>query len=336
MVTSSSDAEYDYTLLELPKDVAALFESGDGTPLVIRGGCDSDAVLCAHNTAYSVRLVSTSNTLLLAKEDRVVSTLSVYAELAPASTAAAVAHVRALLADCAFSMDHARGPRVSLAQLYEVVQASDTQIRAALEECGAFEFDACVRTVDPVFLNQFIQLFIAAIDIFDKDTNALTKQDALDMMAEHEIPDPVIEHCLTLVGEETVAGSGIYALSHRKICRITGSETLMSLEAQNTPINEFMKLWRKATPSSFDLSLDHLQGIYLIEGDLNQTINKSALPASPKERLEYLFTIRRKWAANDIRPYIEDLAENKKKLDLLLLKYARLSRAGDIVYYSAR
>ena len=66
------------------------------------------------------------------------------------------------------------------------------------------------------------------------------------------------------------------------------------------------------------------------------TCRKSNLPFSPKERLEQLFLVKRKWLADDLIPFIEDLAENKKKLDVLLLKYARVSNSEGRVYYTSR
>jgi sister chromatid cohesion protein DCC1 len=63
---------------------------------------------------------------------------------------------------------------------------------------------------------------------------------------------------------------------------------------------------------------------------------KSNLPFSPKERLEQLFLVKRKWLAEDLIPFIEDMAENKKKLDVLLLKYARVSNSEGRVYYTSR
>lgn len=54
------------------------------------------------------------------------------------------------------------------------------------------------------------------------------------------------------------------------------------------------------------------------------------------ERLEQLFIARRKWSREELLPYIFDLADDSKKLDLLLLKYARLSRVRDVLFYSKR
>ncbi|KAI9352549.1 hypothetical protein DFJ73DRAFT_349558 [Zopfochytrium polystomum] len=102
-----------------------------------------------------------------------------------------------------------------------------------------------------------------------------------------------------------------------------------------------MKEWRNETPPEFEINLDLLKGHYLIEYQDSTTATirhfpKSCLPPSAKERLEHLFQIRRKWVREDLLPYVDDLAEDDKKLELLLLKFGRTSREAGVTYYSRR
>ncbi|KAJ3061231.1 Sister chromatid cohesion protein DCC1, partial [Podochytrium sp. JEL0797] len=353
-----------YRLLQLPPDVASLFESGSGTSLSIRGSEDDDAVLTTASNTFAIKDVHSSNSLILVNRNpkdpelmlleqdleeptadenyTVAASLATYIEInriVPKSKDQLI-H---LLTPSTYHGPYLEQKRVSKLDaadmnLYSwdvlcgIVQASDEELRSSLDDLGAVELDGSFRLISPAFLNEFIQLFVASAEIEEKDTSAITIQDALQMMDEHEIPEAVILHCLRLISDEvSEAGSGIHKLSPQKICRATGIQVLMSIK-HKASLHKFLKEWRKVTPGAFEISLECLKGLYLLEE--NTTSNqheifyfpKSNLPPIAKDRLDHLFQIRRKWTSTDMMPYIDDLAENKKKLDLLLLKFTRLSK----------
>lgn len=64
--------------------------------------------------------------------------------------------------------------------------------------------------------------------------------------------------------------------------------------------------------------------------------NHILLSMDAKSRFEYLFKARSKWTQDEIVPYIEDLATDKKKLDAMLLKYARASGEKNHITYTSR
>lgn len=103
------------------------------------------------------------------------------------------------------------------------------------------------------------------------------------------------------------------------------------------------------------------QGLCLLHEEPNgpviQYFPKALLPLDAKSRLETLFQVRKKWLYADILPYskyitstvtckcmqsliiivlVSDLAPSTKKLDAILLKYARMSRVDDQAYYTSR
>ncbi|KAJ1555713.1 hypothetical protein HK405_014183, partial [Cladochytrium tenue] len=61
---------------------------------------------------------------------------------------------------------------------------------------------------------------------------------------------------------------------------------------------------------------------------------RAGLPADAKARLRELFAACRRWTRPELMPYVEDLVDDAKKLEPLLLKYARVSRpaVGDALY----
>jgi len=53
-------------------------------------------------------------------------------------------------------------------------------------------------------------------------------------------------------------------------------------------------------------------------------------------RFADLFLTRGRWKAEDIKPYLSDIAVDTKDLDKLLLKYARALTDKDGSWYTAR
>ena len=53
-------------------------------------------------------------------------------------------------------------------------------------------------------------------------------------------------------------------------------------------------------------------------------------------RFTDLFLTRERWKAEDIAPYLSDIAVDTKDLDKLLLKYARALTDNDGLSYTAR
>ena len=60
------------------------------------------------------------------------------------------------------------------------------------------------------------------------------------------------------------------------------------------------------------------------------------LTTHPAMRFTDLFLTRERWKAEDIKPYLSDIAVDTKVLDKLLLKYARALTDKDGSWYTAR
>jgi hypothetical protein len=103
-------------------------------------------------------------------------------------------------------------------------------------------------------------------------------------------------------------------------------------------LNEFEE--SVASLPNISISLDHLEGLYLIEEiAMKKKIRyypKHILPFDPKGRFHQLFLARSKWDKNDILPFVSDLAGNTKELDRLILKHSRVSRVGKGIFLTNR
>jgi hypothetical protein len=97
-------------------------------------------------------------------------------------------------------------------------------------------------------------------------------------------------------------------------------------------------------PRSAHLTNCSLQGNIL--STRNPYINTSAsvityfpasdLPSDPARRFADLFLTRTRWKAEEISPFLIDIAVDNKERDKLLLKYARAVTDSDGVWYTAR
>lgn len=69
LVTPARHVTYDYRLIEVPPDLEAYWERGEG-PLTFNGRVSDEAVLVTRNATYAVRQVSQTNSLLLCGLER--------------------------------------------------------------------------------------------------------------------------------------------------------------------------------------------------------------------------------------------------------------------------
>jgi sister chromatid cohesion protein DCC1 len=63
---------------------------------------------------------------------------------------------------------------------------------------------------------------------------------------------------------------------------------------------------------------------------------RSALPLDSVARFGALFSIRERWKAEEIEPFLTDIAIDSKERDKLLLKYGRALTDAGVVWYTAR
>lgn len=113
---------------------------------------------------------------------------------------------------------------------------------------------------------------------------------------------------------------------------------------------QFLELWR-SIPGVDDASLEMLKGFVLVEDaqprkedQMIAYFPKTELSLDPATRglsrsrarryvsrqlvttgFRQLFERRQRWSEADFIPFVEDLVPNKKALDTLLLKFARVS-----------
>ncbi|KAJ3158272.1 Sister chromatid cohesion protein DCC1 [Geranomyces michiganensis] len=340
------DANADsFFLLELPAEVAALYGStpslspkaqatnDDSSPLlVIRGLPNDEAVLCTRDATYAIREVQTSNTTLLTREHSsgytVDACLSGYMELVP--TRPRVDKLRELLEEAPYD-----GP---------VEEERERSKRVVL-------ISSAYRVLSPQYLATSLRLLLASLAAEDLDCYNLALEECVSAMAGEadEVPESVVRGIVDQFWVENPDGRR--AIDEGKIARFFGEGLLQNAESRKTPLATFLTTWASALPPPVTLpasphaALAYIAGLYLLNDTTtpNPSIMyfpKRALPPDAKPRFEALFRMRRRWKRDEMLPYIDDLAPTEKKLDAILLKFARTSKdppaEGGATVYTSR
>jgi sister chromatid cohesion protein DCC1 len=71
-------------------------------------------------------------------------------------------------------------------------------------------------------------------------------------------------------------------------------------------------------------------------GDMLTYFPSSDLPVDPPSRFIDLFLTRPRWKADEIAPFLSDIAVNTKDRDKLLLKYTRATTDSDGLWYTKK
>ncbi|KAJ3049463.1 Sister chromatid cohesion protein DCC1 [Rhizophlyctis rosea] len=228
--------------------------------------------------------------------------------------------------------------------LHELVQASNEELLQGLKEVEALEIDGHWRLLDPAYQETVLRLLIVSAIADDIPLSHMTLEDAARLLNDADdddgIPKSVSMHVLIAFADKDGENEQTYAISSSKVCRFLGQQLLANSTRHSQSLTSFLQSWSENVPEPFEVEIDMLKGTALIHNDeLPRTIQyfpKSTLPSEAKQRFERLFDVKRKWSYDELLPYIDDLAPDKKKLDALLMKYARMSKSANTMFYTSR
>lgn len=202
------------SLMEVPKEISALIEKGN--ELYLKGGSDTDVVLCTTNKTYTMKMVETSNQLFLVPPSNgnylLECSLNDYYELKP--TAPRVQLIKEILKNSTYtglemnitedidlvdnnntntnenSEKEVKEERttklgfVSRQELEEVVQASRDEIDEALRSIGVVEVNGKMRVLDKKLVKSVARELLDTIMIQGWNMLAINEEDCI-----REMPD---------------------------------------------------------------------------------------------------------------------------------------------------
>ncbi|KAG2180468.1 hypothetical protein INT44_003472 [Umbelopsis vinacea] len=349
-------------LLELPPDLLEELTT-NSSPLYIKGATDEEAVLCTKKKTYSVRQVNLSNSLLLASnsQDGILPVYNIKdtqfstIELLPCLPR--IEKLDTILNPTMYTGPENEGTIQSKGQLYtydnllSLIQASEQELQQELKRRHVVVIDGYYRLIHPRYLHRIIDAVITSAEIHDMELTRISVDQCRQyLMEEFELnmlDEDVLTKCLETASDEQTAADGTYCFNETKLCRLLGERLLVAERGKQWQLDEFLELWQKRTPHPFEAKLEMLRGLYIktpksrssgesLSNWLISYFPLSELPADPAGRFSHLFLEQKQWVPEDILPFIEDLAPDKKKLDALLLKFTRSQKLDGRVVYGSR
>ncbi|KAI0051203.1 hypothetical protein FA95DRAFT_1485775 [Auriscalpium vulgare] len=353
-----------YRLLELPPDLCKLVESSLDTytplNLTIKGSTDDDAVLCTAEKTYNIRSVVLSNSVLViapvGSEDAgeagdsnvsIQESLHEILELVPAvpKLHRLTGLLRGLEWDDGNEVeveeDHdQRRRRYTYAQAQSELQASEHELARAIKDKHILILNNLLRPISPTYLHTILELLLAQLVSLSQPHHAASVPELTSALEQdHEVRREVSMQVMRWFGEVVEGGGGLWRMDVGAVVRQVGLGILRHHKEEPIVEDIFIKKWQDAVGDTFSssVSLDLLSGNYLtaLSGRLTY-FPLSELPTDPAARFTDLFITRARWRAEDVTPFLIDIAVDAKDREKLLLKYARAVTDNEGVWYTAR
>ncbi|KAJ3537045.1 hypothetical protein NM688_g6747 [Phlebia brevispora] len=361
-----------FKLLELPADLCKLIESSLDTPpsLVIKGDSNEHAVLCTADKTYTVRSVVLSNSILTVtppragefehgSSDDLVIRDQIHEVLELVPCLPKLDKLGGLLRgreydegrddeeDMDEDMDDGR-PTKRRKLTYEdaraMLQASDVELENGLKTRRVLTLRGELRPIAPSHLTTILELLLNYLVSLSLSHEAAPIEDlAAALEEDHEIRREVSRQVMAWFGETK---GGLWTMDTSATVREVGIGIMRAYKNDPIAEDEFLKKWRATVGDKFEsvVDLNLLSGNYLSSPSqfieppvpLLTYFPASALPVDPAQRFGDLFLTRPRWKAEDIAPFLTDIAFDHKERDRLLLKFARAVTDSEGVWYTAR
>lgn len=298
----------------------------------LRGQLDEDAVLCTRSKTYAVKFVGNSNSVLLIPSSDQFSHES-HIKRTDEEVVASVIKValgNMELVEIAPKVDKlklllSRNP-LKLGELTEtgdldemididknlyrwddltdMVQASDEELRTALNAFSAVEINGYWRIVDEGYMDAILNILLQNSILNDWSLNALNEDEVVGVLESDGFTRKIARHCLQVYGSK-VDMESLWRLDERKVCVHFARGILRGGKMK---MESFMEEWRRKVPERMSVNFDILEGEVLTETLGIQTwvyaYSISSLPCDPAARFSALFHERKKWEWRDLNPYI--------------------------------
>ncbi|KAG7449115.1 uncharacterized protein BT62DRAFT_979176 [Guyanagaster necrorhizus] len=362
--TSSSTESGTFKLIELPSDLCKLIESAieSSNPprFTVRGQTGEDAVLCTNDTTYTMRSVVLSNSVLVVtppnasdldlSDDSIVIRDQVNEILELAPTVPRLHKLLAMLRGNEYDEQSAeedmdddqegnKRNQVMFEDARSVIQASDMELSRGLIDMHILIVNGELRPIAPGYLKTILEMILNLLVSHSLSHAATSVEILSSALADvHEVPRTVSTQVMGWFGE---IRQGIWKMDVTSVVREVGLSILRPFKDNPIAEDDLLTTWKSVVGDAFEslVSVELLSGNYLTapsRNDLFRYFPSSALPVEPAPRFADLFLSRSRWKAEDIEPFLADIAINSKERDKLLLKYARSINDSGTVWYTSR
>eukprot|EP00041_Stephanoeca_diplocostata_P020140 m.444073 g.444073 ORF g.444073 m.444073 type:complete len:371 (-) comp21486_c0_seq2:856-1968(-) len=341
-----------HKLMEIPPELVQHIQ--EGSNISFKGDESEAIVLCTDDATFSVKVASTSNTLyitdavdpegsttIFSSESpacNIVGSVSSYLELV--SCPPRVEKLKILLSKCPYRGNFSEADSednsarstspLSWQQLVDQIQASDAEIRSALELLHAFELDGCWRLLDDTYATEKFSLILTSAVAEGWDLGKLSIAEVTASLEGHDTPLIVVQVLLKKYGTavDVDGKTECYALSMDEIMKFEAIK-LLKMNAR-WPFDDFWATWSDTVPDGAKPRVELLAGIGLVYetetgGREKEVVFYPAneLSSDPKTRMAELFKFKSTWTADDISPYLSDVAVGGLTVEKILFKFAR-------------
>lgn len=246
-------------------------------------------------------------------------------------------------------------------RLLNEVQASRAQLIQELRRLDTLCLDGSYWLVDDAYMLEVLEVVMATILAEGIPLDSIPVQQVVDYMRDDVIEvagyllDPsVVRHCCLAFSVSRTATAELVSFDYEKAARLVARNLMRNMSG--CELDTFMEQWQVAfdrimSGDSREVTADWLRGIALIQGETSTSVEftslltkkptvtmllKESLPYEAEDRFKALFKIQSKWKQHDLLPYVNDLAEDEKKLNAILLKNTRSTIIDNVKWYNSR
>ncbi|KJA30199.1 hypothetical protein HYPSUDRAFT_125678 [Hypholoma sublateritium FD-334 SS-4] len=355
-------------LVELTPDLITLIENAirdhEDLSLTIKGQPNEDAVLCTYDRTFNMRSIGLSNTFLvvtpipdehaskfaddaLAIRDQVQEVI----ELIPCVPK--LHKLTGLLRERQYDDatederdDDDGAPRFTYDDAKAEIQASHAELDKGLRDRRILVINNELRPITSAYLSRLLELILnMLVSLSMKHASASVEGLTSALADDHEVPRMISTQIMSWFGE---LKDGRWKMDVEAVVRQVGLGILRNHRASHEPVpeDELLSMWKGQIGDTFEsvVSVKLLEGNYIEAEtyDFHDTLKRlryfpsADLPVDPAARFSDLFLTRKRWKAEQISPFLSDIAVNSKERDKLLLKYCRTVTEGRNVLYTAR
>ncbi|KAJ6628699.1 sister chromatid cohesion protein Dcc1 [Mycena sp. CBHHK59/15] len=361
--TSLTDDAGSFKLLELPSGLCKLIEAAveSLTPLrlSIKGHSGEDAVLCTNDATYTIRSVVLSNSILVVmpqlptSSDTVVIRDQVNEILELTPSVPKIHKLSSLLRgreyddmhenddDEGLSLRQGRKGLTCAAAKAEI-QASEVELERGLRQQRVLNVNGELRPIAPGYLTSILESILNFLASQSLLYQAVPAEELSSTLAdENEISRSVSTQIMFWFGE---VYESTWSMDVDSVLKEIGLGILRHHKDDPIEKDTLLAKWKLVVGDTFEasVSLTLLSGNYLMStapmtgNEMLTYFPSTALPVDPPSRFIDLFLTRPRWKAEDIAPFLSDIAINTKDRDKLLLKFTRATTDTQGLWYTKK
>ncbi|CAK5275615.1 unnamed protein product [Mycena citricolor] len=360
---------------ELCQLVESAVEARSPLHLTIRGNSTEDAVLCTEESTYAIRSVVLSNTILVVSADSdnaetvvIQDEVNEILELAP--TVPKTHRLSSLLKGCEYDDIHDSEEEpaptnpasvMTYASARASIQASDAELTRALRAQRILTIRNELRPIALSYLSSILETMLNLIIAQNMTPAAIPAEEVSATLAdENEISRAVSSQVMGWFGE--VRDDGMWTMDVEGVVKEIGLGVLRQHRVEPVVSSTLVERWKNAVGDTFSDTVSlklllvgvpsrptapqsdaHHQGNYLaVAGSFDDGTEQlkyfpsSELPVDGASRFVDLFLTRPRWKAEEIGPFLSDIAVSSKDRDKLLLKHTRATTDSTGVWYTKK